>query len=337
MRRILSRLLPAAAVSLAILWATGEVSLRLSRPDLELLPALLKTASCDPDVHIPIRDPERLFGLRPGDFQETGGRVVRVNSLGFRDRDRTGQKPDGVFRILALGGCQVYGASVGNDETWPARLEEILNSRYGGGFEVWNLADCPFVLAQTAALALEVVNRFDADLVLFGPSEPGRRSFDSASDIDWFFYWNPLLFWENLGILPLPKTAWAAALMRHSLLTRTTILALNTADAETTNPWFDSDEANIDAFLAFWHGCSAKAKTAFVDAMPDRFNGSDIRVPELRIRRTERLPAGADASWLATNPGPAAFTWFAEAVAEDLAAMRFLPEDRIAAASNRSR
>jgi lysophospholipase L1-like esterase len=54
------------------------------------------------------------------------------NSLGFRNAEFTLEKPDGVFRIVALGGSSTYDVSIkDNDETFTAQLEKFLQDEYG--------------------------------------------------------------------------------------------------------------------------------------------------------------------------------------------------------------
>lgn len=61
------------------------------------------------------------FGLNP--------RLDDVNDLGFRGEELTSiEKPDGVFRILALGGSTTYGWQIEDEESYPAQLERILQA-----------------------------------------------------------------------------------------------------------------------------------------------------------------------------------------------------------------
>ncbi len=54
----------------------------------------------------------------------------RVNAHGFRGPEFSVPKPEGVFRILALGGSAVWDINVtAEDRTWPARLAARLNAR----------------------------------------------------------------------------------------------------------------------------------------------------------------------------------------------------------------
>lgn len=82
-----------------------------------------------------VRDPYLPFKRRPNSTHR--GRSAsdefdfeyRHNALGFRDRDHEFSKPDGVFRILAVGDSFTYGAGAADDETYLARLERLLNER----------------------------------------------------------------------------------------------------------------------------------------------------------------------------------------------------------------
>jgi len=54
------------------------------------------------------------------------------NSLGYRSDEFPLEKPDGVFRIVALGGSSTYDVSIeDNDKTFTAQLEKLLHDDYG--------------------------------------------------------------------------------------------------------------------------------------------------------------------------------------------------------------
>ena len=54
------------------------------------------------------------------------------NSLGYRGDEFPLEKPDGVFRIVALGGSSTYDVSIeDNDQTFTAQLEKLLHDDYG--------------------------------------------------------------------------------------------------------------------------------------------------------------------------------------------------------------
>jgi lysophospholipase L1-like esterase len=54
------------------------------------------------------------------------------NSLGYRHEEFSLEKPDGVYRIVALGGSSTYDVSIkDNGETFTAQLEKLLDEEYG--------------------------------------------------------------------------------------------------------------------------------------------------------------------------------------------------------------
>lgn len=83
-------------------------------------------------------------------FLNYGLNESSANSLGYNDPDEiTLPKPDGVFRIVALGGSTTYGLLVETEQAYPAQLERILREEYGYenvevinagviGYDSWN-------------------------------------------------------------------------------------------------------------------------------------------------------------------------------------------------------
>ena len=78
------------------------------------------------------------------------------NKLGYRGADIDLPKPDGVFRIVALGGSTTYSTGTSPEESYPAFLQQILREDYGytqvevinggmSGYSSWeNLANFAF-------------------------------------------------------------------------------------------------------------------------------------------------------------------------------------------------
>lgn len=66
---------------------------------------------------------------------------VSHNSLGFRGKETTWEKPAGVYRIVTTGGSSVYGQSEScDDAVWSRKLEELIQAeRPGFRVEVVNL------------------------------------------------------------------------------------------------------------------------------------------------------------------------------------------------------
>jgi len=69
------------------------------------------------------------YALRPSwDTPASDKQECHHNSLGFRGKETTYEKPAGVFRIVTIGGSSVYGMSESSDSAvWSQRLEDHLN------------------------------------------------------------------------------------------------------------------------------------------------------------------------------------------------------------------
>ena len=55
---------------------------------------------------------------------------VKTNSEGLRDVEHTKDKPDGEYRIVALGDSFTEGAGAASEESWPRELQRRLRARY---------------------------------------------------------------------------------------------------------------------------------------------------------------------------------------------------------------
>src|SRR3954464_3884119 len=136
----------------------------------------------------------RLHPHRHGWFVASGAPVpVNITPAGFRDREHTLDKPDGVYRIAVLGDEQSEAMSVKLTQTWwwqlPARLQqcgfqpdkltEVLNFGVGG----YGTAQ-EYVLLETTAM------RYQPDLVLlqFSPNDVADNSRALTSEKDRPFF-----------------------------------------------------------------------------------------------------------------------------------------------------
>ncbi len=98
-------------------------------------PQILAAPGARESFHPPIYQSDDQLGytLRPSviyDHQSPYGdfsALIQVNQEGFRDRPVSLNKPPGVFRIFVLGDSFPFGLGVNNDQSFPARLETLLN------------------------------------------------------------------------------------------------------------------------------------------------------------------------------------------------------------------
>ena len=65
---------------------------------------------------------------------------VRINAGGFRGPDFEQEKAPGVRRVLTMGASSTFGYRNRDHETYPARLQELLDERAPGDWEVINFA-----------------------------------------------------------------------------------------------------------------------------------------------------------------------------------------------------
>lgn len=208
-------LIAAAGVLAALMLA--EAFVRLTAVDVTVLEPLLYYNWADPDVHVPLVDGRRLYGLKAGASHDYEGRVVSINSLGFRGAERSATKPADVFRIVVIGGSTTYGASVNDDQTYPAVLQRLLDDGSKGRFEVWNGGVSAYTLSQKVAYAEEVSKRYAPDLLIIEEFNTGRRAFLERG-VSGQFGRNAELYRENLPArrvpMPLHDTLLQSGLYR---------------------------------------------------------------------------------------------------------------------------
>jgi len=106
--------------------------------------------------------------LRPGSSVEAGV-PYRINALGFRDRERSIDKPTGTFRIVAIGDSVTFGWGVPVEQRFTDVMERQLNQQARGGrrIEVINLSVPGYEAVEQGYLFRDVALRLDPDLIVF--------------------------------------------------------------------------------------------------------------------------------------------------------------------------
>ena len=110
--------------------------------------------------------PTRGWALRPNlrDVPAFGGKTLSSNSRGLRGaREYSLVKPAGFSRIVVLGDSFTFGEDVGDDETWPRRLEELMP-----GTEVLNLGVHGYGHDQMLLYLREEGLKYRPDVVVVG-------------------------------------------------------------------------------------------------------------------------------------------------------------------------
>ena len=132
-------------------------------------------------------DPETR-GLREDAMATYLGKPTVISSQGWRSPIFAVEKPDGVYRILLLGGSVAYGWGVAQGDEYPRVLEKMLNDADrvpGKRIEIINTGVPGWSLAQEGRLLSRVVSLWKPDLVLLtlvatdarGPAAGGKREF----------------------------------------------------------------------------------------------------------------------------------------------------------------
>ncbi|MFO0984389.1 MAG: SGNH/GDSL hydrolase family protein [Planctomycetota bacterium] len=119
---------------------------------------------------------------------------TRTNSLGLRSPEVSRPKPADHFRVLALGDSCTYGSGVPSGDTYPARLEQMLNSVYEDGvFEVVN-GGCPgYTSYQGIQFLKQLGLSLEPDVVTISFGINDASPWTGASDADVHARLNPPL------------------------------------------------------------------------------------------------------------------------------------------------
>jgi lysophospholipase L1-like esterase len=113
--------------------------------------------------------PNVIYELRPGIDGMFRGQTLRTNSLGLRGaREYAREKPEGTFRIVALGDSNLFGWGVGEGELYLQILERRLNERAEGGrrFEALNFGVPGYNGVMEVAAYEHRAAQLDPDLVI---------------------------------------------------------------------------------------------------------------------------------------------------------------------------
>ena len=114
------------------------------------------------EIHESVADPEMIFRLKASSVSFDGN--VHINKYGYRGPSYSLDKPAGTKRIICLGGSNVFGFDLSDNETWPAYLEQELRQRFSANVEVWNGGVPAYVGIQMAKVASEAVDDIEADV-----------------------------------------------------------------------------------------------------------------------------------------------------------------------------
>lgn len=185
------RRLLVVAGTLVAAFAAAEILLRLFHPVAHLAPIeeqFLGAGSAL--VHRPSSIPGLDYELAPGTRETYLDLPIEVNSLGLRGPEIPLAKPEGTFRVAALGDSLTFGYGILAGEAWPAALERALNedpAQLGArAVEVLNFGVSGYNVADEVLVLRHKALAFEPDVVVVGyflndaqtaPLQPLQRYF----------------------------------------------------------------------------------------------------------------------------------------------------------------
>lgn len=165
-----------STVTLLIVLALAEAATRVmyapvSRANFTPIPRsiLMKPSfSGTPYVLRPNGSGTQHFGTNPeGYFDEGATLTYRINSLGFRGKETSVEKPANTIRIVGIGDSFTFGSGVRENDTFLSVLESNLNQLGGSTrIEVLNLGVGGYNTAHEVSLLQNMGIKFNPDIVV---------------------------------------------------------------------------------------------------------------------------------------------------------------------------
>ncbi len=310
----------ALALGVALAVALAESAVRISNVDERYLARFVYRAASDVECHEAVDDPELIFRLKPG-VHASGGYPISINRHRARGPERDAAKPPGVMRVVTVGGSNVYGADVRDDETWPARLEVALHDR-GVAAEVWNFGTSAYVPTQDVAIAREAIATLDPDVILMTLSNTGSPAFLQGASVGPLIsrhprLWFDLVVHDRFASWPPGPTSLRLALVAHSRLWRLATLAMGDLAGDRQKAIKDPiwERRNVEVFRQFvaerHRARVAVLLTPAIDpAMYDAYTRL-IDVPVYHLR-ADGLPP----EFREIHPPPHVLNWYGERIAD---------------------
>jgi len=122
---------------------------------------------------------------------------VNVNCDGFRNIG-VEQPADATLQVFALGDSLTFGMGVADDETWPARLNNLLNVYFSGGVRVVNGGTVSYGVFQELDLLRDWLPHIRPQIVVhslywndYQSAHPPRPDAPSVLTADGHFVWDP--------------------------------------------------------------------------------------------------------------------------------------------------
>ncbi len=156
------------AVAAVAAFVLGEIAVRLYSGH-PLWPLVPPQPYVDPAVFY-VKNPTRLYDLRPNQDEEVGyaGIRIKINGFGFRDdADPAVPKPPGTWRAIVLGDSFTFSGKVNLGDTFAKRLERDLSEAdRSRRYEVLNLGVPGYKSGQQLDLLRDKGLRLEPDVAI---------------------------------------------------------------------------------------------------------------------------------------------------------------------------
>jgi hypothetical protein len=161
-RKILFTVVAILMVALPLV-AAAEIYCRLYAQAGYITPAILKDRSLQ---YTPSPLSKPIFPARALEAKGWKPAVYKINSLGYRGREFSPDKPGETIRIMIYGGSAVFDLAAGEGQHWPALVEQELHQQGFTNVEVINAGIPNHASWDAVGRVLGEGHRFDPDYLL---------------------------------------------------------------------------------------------------------------------------------------------------------------------------
>ena len=217
--------------------------------------------------------------VREKKFIKNGPKItIRINSLGWRDREISLEKKEDTFRIVALGDSITFGWGVELHETYVKQLETILKKQNSyKNYEVINISIEDLGLQEELKLLKQFGLDFQPDLVLLGFYLNDARpigGFSNESKPTWFHRRYTLR--KIVNLTPLTKSMAKKALIKLGIMKPNASSRFRWIDTFTKREWVTNQDkmklliksADLDWGVA-WKSQSWTAINQYIQEMQE--------------------------------------------------------------------
>jgi len=176
----------------------------------------------------------------PNQSCRIGSAGYTINQYGIRGRAPDVPRPEGVFRIMAMGGSAAFDYLVGEGNSWPEMLAKLLQDDVTLQVESFNAGVNGYSSRETLAFYHDKIRFLEPDMVIFYHGWNDVKYMDMFKeqvDVDSFFYVKSWREKYRFLTAPRPLRNWyALPLMIRERFDDSAALPENRSPAKKKNP-----------------------------------------------------------------------------------------------------